>query len=203
MILTYIVVISGIFFLYYRWNKIRYIQKSERKEGDLKHQNAILKLESDVENKLKLQEYEKHILELQVQTKASEVAGKSLSIVKQTELIDSIQKILETEMEVNQIKNKIKKSIKINAINKNEWQSFENNLMKSNEEFVQKLIAKYPNLSSKDVKLCIYLKMNLSSKEIAPLMNISFRSVELYRYRLRKKINLNQEDSLYKLMINL
>ncbi|MBC7440529.1 MAG: histidine kinase, partial [Flavobacterium sp.] len=203
MILIYIVVISGIFFLYYRWNKIRYIQKSERKEEDLKHQNAILKLESDVENKLKLQEYEKHILELQVQTKASEVAGKSLSIVKQTELIDSIQIILETEMEVNQIKNKIKKSIKINAINKNEWQSFENNLMKSNEEFVQKLIAKYPNLSSKDVKLCIYLKMNLSSKEIAPLMNISFRSVELYRYRLRKKISLNQEDSLYKLMINL
>ena len=203
MILIYTVVISGIFFLYYRWNKIRFIQKSERKEEDLKHQNAILKLESDAENKLKLQEYDKHILELQVQTKASEVAGKSLSIVKQTELIDSIQKILETEMEVNQIKNKIKKSIKINAINKNEWQSFESNLMKSNEEFVQKLIAKYPNLSSKDIKLCIYLKMNLSSKEIAPLMNISFRSVELYRYRLRKKISLNQEDSLYKLMINL
>ena len=203
MILIYTVVISGIFFLYYRWNKIRFIQKSERKEEDLKHQNAILKLESDAENKLKLQEYDKHILELQVQTKASEVAGKSLSIVKQTELIDSIQKILETEMEVSQIKNKIKKSIKINAINKNEWQSFESNLMKSNEEFVQKLIAKYPNLSSKDIKLCIYLKMNLSSKEIAPLMNISFRSVELYRYRLRKKISLNQEDSLYKLMINL
>lgn len=203
MIMIYISMIGLVFFLYYKWNKIRYMQKLERKEEDLRHQNEILKLELDAENKLKMQKYDKHILELQIQTKASEVAGKSLSIIKQTELIDSIQNILETEMEVNQIKNKIKKSIKINAINKNEWQNFESNLMQSNEEFVQKLFSKHPNLSSKDIKLCIYLKMNLSSKEIAPLMNISFRSVELYRYRLRKKINLNQEDSLYKFIINI
>ena len=203
MILIYISIIALVFILYYRWNKIRYNQKLERKEEDLKHQNEILKLELDAENKLKMQQYDKHILELQVQTKASEVAGKSLSIIKQTELIDSIQNILETEMEANQIKNKIKKSIKINAINKNEWQNFENNLMQSNEEFVQKLVSKHTNLSSKDIKLCIYLKMNLSSKEIAPLMNISFRSVELNRYRLRKKIGMNQDESLYKFMINL
>ncbi len=203
MIFIYILLITGSFFLYYRWNKVRYSQKLKLKEEELKHQKEIIQLELDAENKLKLQEYDKHILQIQVQTKASEVAGKSLSIAKQTELIDSIQKILETENDISQLKNKIKNSIKINAINKNEWQSFEKNLMQSNEEFVQKLSQRFPALTSKDIKLCIYLKMNLSSKEIAPLLNISFRGVELHRYRLRKKMGINQLESLSKFMINI
>lgn len=203
MILFYILVISGSFFLYYRWNKIRYIEKIKLKEEELKHQKEILELELNAENKLKLQEYEKHILEIEVQNKAYEVAGKSLSIAKQSEMIDSIQEILETEKDINQIKSKIRKSIKINALNKNEWESFEHNLMQSHEEFVHKLSNKFPMLTSKDIKLCIYLKMNLSSKEIAPLMNISFRGVELHRYRLRKKLGLTSDDNLSKFMINI
>jgi AraC family chitin signaling transcriptional activator len=202
MILVYVIIIAGSFFLYYKWNKIRYLEKIKLKEEELKHQKEILELELNAENKLKLQEYEKHILEIEVQNKAYEVAGKSLSIAKQSEMIDSIQQILEKENDIGQLKSKIKKSIKINALNKNEWESFEHNLMQSNEEFVHKLSNKYPVLTSKDIKLCIYLKMNLSSKEIAPLMNISFRGVELHRYRLRKKLELNSEESLSKFMIN-
>ena len=202
MIIVYILVISGSLFLYYRWNKIRYIEKIKLNEEELKHQKEILELELKAENKLKLQEYEKHILEIEIQNKAYEVAGKSLSIAKQSEMFDNIQRILESETEANQIKAKIKKSIKINSLNKNEWESFEHNLIQSNEEFVHKLSNKYPILTSKDIKLCIYLKMNLSSKEIAPLMNISFRGVELHRYRLRKKLDLNPDESLSKFMIN-
>ncbi|MFN3754801.1 histidine kinase [Flavobacterium sp.] len=202
MILIYLSIISGAFYLYYKWNKIRYIEKLKLKEEELKHQKEILHLEMEAQNKLKLQEYEKHILEVQIQAKASEVAGKSLSIAKQSEMIESIQKALESENDISNLKNSIKKSIKINAINKNEWESFEKNLLQSNEEFVQRLSKKYPILTPKDIKLCIYLKMNLSSKEIAPLMNISFRGVELHRYRLRKKLRLSSDDSLSKFMIN-
>ena len=203
MIFIYILIISGSFYLYYKWNKIRYFEKLKLKEEELKHQKQILQLELIAENKLKMQEYDKHILEMQVQTKASEVAGKSLSIAKQSEMIDTIQSILDNESDINLLKNKIKKSIKINSINKNEWQSFEKNLMQSHEDFVHKLTHNYSQLTSKDIKLCIYLKMNLSSKEIAPLMNISFRGVELHRYRLRKKLELNQDVNLSKFMINL
>lgn len=202
MILIYIIIITGSFFVYYKFNKIRYLEKIKLNEEELKHQKEILELELNAENKLKLQEYEKHILEIEVQNKAYEVAGKSLSIAKQSEMIDSIQQILDKENDLSQLKSKIKKSIKINAINKNEWESFEHNLMQSHEEFVHKLSNKYPILTSKDIKLCIYLKMNLSSKEIAPLMNISFRGVELHRYRLRKKLSLTSEESLSKFMIN-
>jgi AraC family chitin signaling transcriptional activator len=202
MILAYVLIIFGSFYLYYKWNKIRYLEKLKLKEEELKHQKQILQLEMTAENKLKIQEYEKHILEMQVQSKASEVAGKSLSIAKQSEMIESIQNILDNESDFNKLKSRIKNSIKINAINKNEWQSFEKNLIQSHEDFVHRLTQKYPRLTSKDIKLCIYLKMNLSSKEIAPLMNISFRGVELHRYRLRKKLDLSQEESLSKFMIN-
>lgn len=203
MVLVYILVISGSFFLYYRWNKVRYRQKIRLKEEELKHRKQLFELEMEAENKLRQQEYEKHRLEMEVQNKASEVAGKSLSIAKHSEMIESIQEALNGETNEGQLKSKIRQIIKTNTISKNEWQSFEKNLFKSHEEFVERLSKKYPALTSKDIKLSIYLKMNLSSKEIAPLMNISFRGVELHRYRLRKKLNITQEENLSKFMINI
>ncbi|MFM2231239.1 MAG: hypothetical protein RL607_2497 [Bacteroidota bacterium] len=196
MVLVYLVLIAGGLFLYYRWNKVRYIEKLRLKEEEMRHQQVVYQLELDADNKLKIQEYEKSILEIQVQKKASEVAGKSLSIAKQSEMIDSILKLLEKEQDIDALKSNIKKVIKLNSINKKEWETFENNLFKSHEDFVKRLTAYCDKLTSKDIKLCIYLKMSLSSKEIAPLMNISFRGVELHRYRLRKKLNLEGDTSL-------
>lgn len=203
MVLFYILLISGSFFLYYKWNKFRYNQKLQLREEELRHQKKILEIELKAENELNVQEYEKHILELEIQSKNSEVTGKSLSIAKQSEMIDNIQKILDTESDFNKLKSEIKKAIKINAVNKHEWETFENNLNQMHNEFIISLTKKFPALTSKDVKLCIYLKMNLSSKEIAPMMNISFRGVELHRYRLRKKLGLNQEESLAKFMLTI
>lgn len=170
---------------------------------ELKHQREILEMELKKENELNIQEYEKHILELELQSKSSEVAGKSLSIAKQTEMIDKIQGILETEKDFSKLKNEIKKAIKINEVNKHEWEIFETNLNQIHNEFIINLSKKYPNLTPKDIKLCVYLKMNLSSKEIAPMMNISFRGVELHRYRLRKKLNLTQDENLSKFLLTL
>lgn len=196
MLLLYLIVFSTITYLYYKWNKFRYIQKLSLQEEEMKHQKKILELQLKAENELNLQEYEKHILELELKTKSSQVAGKSLSIAKQTEMIDTIQLILETETDFNKLKSEIKKAIKINAVNKHEWETFETNLNLIHNEFSLELSKKFPKLTAKDIKLCIFLKMNLSSKEIAPMMNISFRGVELQRYRLRKKLGLNQEDNL-------
>ena len=67
----------------------------------------ILKLEIEAENKLKIEQFEKHLLENQVQVKASELAGKSFSIVKQTELIESIKNVIEEEANLVSLKSKI------------------------------------------------------------------------------------------------
>jgi len=203
MILLYLLVAAGILFFYYKWNKLRYMQKLKLQAEELKHQREILEMELKAENELNLQEYEKHILELELQTKSSEVAGKSLSIAKQSEMIDNIQNILNSEKDFNKLKSEIKKAIKINEVNKHEWEIFETNLNQIHNEFIINLSKKYPNLTPKDIKLCIYLKMNLSSKEIAPMMNISFRGVELHRYRLRKKLGLTQDENLSKFLLSL
>ena len=203
MIALYFLVIGLILFLYYKRNKIRYHQQLAIKDEELRHQKKILEMQLKTENQLNLQEYEKHILELEIQTKSSEVAGKSLSIAKQSEMIENIHNILEVESDLNKLKSEIRKSIKINAINKHEWEVFESNLNQIHNEFIVNLLKEFPNLTSKDIKLCVYLKMNLASKEIAPLMNISFRGVELHRYRLRKKLDLKTTDNLNKFFLNM
>ncbi|MDQ6469549.1 histidine kinase [Flavobacterium sp. LHD-80] len=201
MILLYLLVVGAVLFFYYKWNKLRYTQKLKLQAEELKHQREILEMELKKENELNVQEYEKHILELELQTKSSEVAGKSLSIAKQSEMIENIQNILDSEKDFNKLKSEIKKAIKINEVNKHEWEIFETNLNQIHNEFIINLSKKYPNLTPKDIKLCVYLKMNLSSKEIAPMMNISFRGVELHRYRLRKKLNLTQDENLSKFLL--
>lgn len=201
MILFYMFLISVSFFIYYRWNKIRYNQKLRLKEEELKHQKEILEIELKSQNELNIQQYEKHILELEIQTKSSEVTVKSLSIAKQSEMIENIQSILDSDVDLNKLKSEIKKTIKINAINKQEWKAFETNLNQIHNEFIINLSKKHTNLTSKDIKLCVLLKMNLTSKEIAPMMNISFRGVELNRYRLRKKLGLSPKENLNKFLL--
>ena|GEM_PF-3739805 len=61
------------------------------------------------------------------------------------------------------------------------------NSERTHEQFLNKIKEMHPELTSKDLRLCAYLRMNLSSKEIAPLLRISVRGVENHRYRVRKK----------------
>lgn len=64
------------------------------------------------------------------------------------------------------------------------------------QNFYFKLSENYPKLSANEKKLALYIRLNYSSKEIANTLNISSRSVNMNRYRLRKKLNLKQEDKL-------
>ena len=65
-------------------------------------------------------------------------------------------------------------------------------------DFLKNLREQYPKLTNYDQKICAYLRMNLSTKEIATLMNISIRGVEGSRYRLRKKLEIPKEKNLVK-----
>lgn len=66
----------------------------------------------------------------------------------------------------------------------------------ADKEFLTRAKELHPDLSANDLKFCAYLRLNLSSKEIAPLLNISVKSVEVRRSRLRKKMNLSRETNL-------
>ena len=94
------------------------------------------------------------------------------------------------------ILSKIQNDIKKNIEHDNDWQKFQENFDLVYEDYLKRLSDKYPTLTISDKKLCAYLRMDLSSKDIAPLLNMSFRSVEMSRYRLRKKMDLDRDVNL-------
>jgi len=73
----------------------------------------------------------------------------------------------------------------------------------ADKNFIKKIKAIHSELTPNDLRLCAYLRLNLSSKEIAPLLNISPRSVEVKRYRLRKKMKLDHDENLTDYIINI
>ena len=77
-----------------------------------------------------------------------------------------------------------------------EWQHAIDNLKLAEQGYFKLLKQKFPNLTSNDLKLCSYLRMNFTTKEIAKLLQISTRAVEISRYRLRKKMQLGHEINL-------
>ena len=82
-----------------------------------------------------------------------------------------------------------------------DWTRFALYFDQVHNNFLSHLKTKYPQLSPTDLKLCAYLRLNLSSKEIAQLLNISLKGVEVSRYRLRKKLNLVTEVNLHDFLI--
>src|SRR3546814_707117 len=82
---------------------------------------------------------------------------------------------------------KLVRIIDQNISNDDDWQIFEQSFNRAHEDFFRELKDRHQDLTPNDLRLCAYLKMNISSKEIAPLLNISVRGVEIRRYRLRKK----------------
>jgi DNA-binding CsgD family transcriptional regulator len=76
------------------------------------------------------------------------------------------------------------------------WERFASHFDEINNNLLKNLKTHHPKLTNTDLKLCAYLELNLSSKEIAQLMNISVRGVEIGRYRLRKKLGINTEQSV-------
>jgi len=83
-----------------------------------------------------------------------------------------------------------------------DWKNALNNLKLSEHGFNKKLLEHFPHLTSNDLRLCTYLRMNFSTKEIARLLNIAPRAVEISRYRLRKKLNLSHDSNLTEYLIS-
>ena len=92
--------------------------------------------------------------------------------------------------------NKLNKSIVKEVNNDKSWKDLEKHIKNVHFDFLKRLKEKYPTISSRELDLSTYLLMNMSTKEIAEIMNISIGGVELARYRLRKKLGLNKKENL-------
>ena len=117
-------------------------------------------------------------------------------------LVNNLQdglKKLEKKNNTDEIKKGIGQLIRmidLDASMENNWTHVSLYFNHANQHFLKRLSHEFPHLTPKDHKLCVYLRMNLSTKDIAPLLNISVRGVEIGRYRLRKKLTLENGQSL-------
>jgi DNA-binding CsgD family transcriptional regulator len=133
-------------------------------------------------------------LKQDIESKNRELAISTMSIIKKNEVLSSIKKELKNSNHKDN--STIIKLIDKNLNNQKDWQFFEEAFNNADKHFLDKVKKAHPNLTPNDLRFCAYLRLNLSSKEIAPLLNISVRSVEIKRYRLRKKMNLTHDESL-------
>jgi DNA-binding CsgD family transcriptional regulator len=138
----------------------------------------------------------------EVEHKSKELASSTMSFIRKNEFLMELKTIIEkhkTELGSrypDKYYNYLNKKIDENISNQDDWQIFENNFERAHDQFFAKMQTSFPDLTPGDLRLCAYLRMNLSSKEIAPLLGISVRGVENHRYRLRKKMNMEHDDSL-------
>ncbi|MCO4294241.1 transcriptional regulator [Solitalea sp. MAHUQ-68] len=173
----------------------------EIEEQLLKEQEEFRKQEA-LANERKIAQLQKEQLEADLAGKKREMANTTMNIVYKNELLEKIRDEIHNLTDAtgnllsyDQLK-KIQKVIDEGMNDERDWNVFENSFNEAQGNFFKKLKGAHPDLVPNDLKLCAYLRMNMSSKEMASLLNITVRGVEIRRYRLRKKLNLPHDKNL-------
>ena len=157
---------------------------------------------SQLENEKVIMRLKNEKLQGEIFSKTRELSVSTMNIINKNELLRTIKDELTLVKDETNIKPVIK-IINKNIANTSDWELFQEAFNNADSDFLKKVKTLHTSLSPNDLRLCAYLRLNLSSKEIAPLLNISVRSVEIKRYRLRKKMDLPHEDSLVAYILNI
>ena len=213
MMILYAVILISIIFVLIRLEQLRVSRKQRRivleKETEMALQKAHFEREKEEKDR-HIEALERDQFEKELKHKAQEVANVMMSLSHKNETLLTVKKELQNILTlvprgnsnarkaISGLQEKVVVDIKSDDVLRRVEDEFD--LIHDN--FMKKLRIKYHNLSNNEILLCAYLKMNLSTKEIAPLLNISQRGVETMRYRLRKKLNLEREDSLSNFIAN-
>lgn len=168
---------------------------------------AEQKQELDLRDK-ELVELRNEKLKAEVNTKRKELATSTMHLIDKNEFMNQIKqhlleikKSLDGDAVIMKNLNRLVKDIDKNIDQDRAWKQFEINFDEVHGDFLKTIQSDYPVLSPQDLKLCAYLRMNMTTKEIANLLKISVRGVEIARYRLRKKLALNHDKNLVDFMI--
>jgi len=203
-----LLLILGYFLIrkYYRLKLKRHqhhIQEKMKKEHD-----EYLKQEA-ITNEQRIAKVRNEQLQADLASKSRELANSAMNIVYKNELLQKISHEMThlkdssgKKLSEDQLR-KIQKVIDDGMSDERDWNLFESSFNEAHESFFKKLKAQHPDLVPNDLKLCAYLRMNMNSKEMASLLNISLRGVEIRRYRLRKKLNLEHDKNLVEFLMEL
>lgn len=189
--LIYIIIITVLIGIIFIFIFFRYQNKLSKE----KHSN----LEKDKQYLMQKQEELNHALEM----KNRELTSKILTILKNNEftidLIKDLDKLLhEINSDDASKRSHVRQLISKLRIHGNDatYEEFKYYFEQVHQSFYDSIGAKYPNLTYKDLRLCAFLKLGLSTKEIATITFRELRSIESSRNRLRKKMDISQDENL-------
>lgn len=181
--------------IYVHKNYNKYYHQKEQKL--IEENNLLLEIVA-LENEQQLMKLKNEQLANDVNLKNRELAVSTMSLIQKDELLALIKNDLKKSSTDDAPKNikSVISNITKNITEENSWTVFKEAFDNADTDFLKKIKLAHSSLTPNDLRLCAYLRLNLSSKEIAPLLNISARSVEIKRYRLRKKMDLSHEQGL-------
>lgn len=198
LIITAVYVISNRIKLKIRKNK--YYETIEQRRLYLEREAKIRHEQHELEKEIEKLKNDK--LQIKILAKDKELVNNSLQVVKKNKTLNSIISKLK-EIDTNILDDsaktefsKLHKSILKEVNTDKSWKDLEKHIKNVHFDFLKRLKEKYPTISPRELDLSTYLLMNMSTKEIAEIMNISTGGVELARYRLRKKLGLNKKENL-------
>ncbi|MCD8166582.1 MAG: hypothetical protein LUE93_10995 [Bacteroides sp.] len=173
------------------------------KEENLRREFTLK--EEALEKEKKIVELEKEKLHQDLLLKSQELSNSLFNVMQKQEIFTSIrndlQKIAmllrkEQTPEARQKPNRLLEKVHTHIADEDNWQKLENNFNIVHNNFFARLKERYPSLTMNDLKLAAYIRMDLITKEVAPLFNLSERGLESARLRLRRKLELKREESL-------
>jgi DNA-binding CsgD family transcriptional regulator len=176
---------------------------NKQREKLIEENNLLLEIK-ELENSQELMKVRNEQLSQDVDTKNRELAVSTMSLIKKNELLTLIKEDLKNTSDdgSKSIKSVITNITK-NISEEDSWNVFKEAFDNADKDFLKKVKLAHPSLTPNDLRLCAYLRLNLSSKEVAPLISISVRSVEIKRYRLRKKMELTHEQGLVEYILSI
>ncbi|MCU4164109.1 tetratricopeptide repeat protein [Carboxylicivirga caseinilyticus] len=150
---------------------------------------------------------QQEVFDQKLNFKKKELASQTLHLLQKNsfiqELNDNLENLKNIPKEFDKDYKRIQLMLKREAASDNYWEAFKTYFKEVHNDFDKKIQSVYPGISEKELRLASFLKMNLSTKEIADLMNVLPDSVLKSKYRLKQKLNLDKEQDLYEYLLSL
>lgn len=197
-LLIYVLTIALVFILVHRLYNNYY----QKKQESLIKKNRKELERRELEKKERIAQIQTEKLQNEIENKNRELAISTMSLVKKNKFLSSLKSQLKEVPNKDRNIRSVIREIDQNINSEDDWKFFEDAFNNADKDFLKRIKNKHDSLTNNDLRLCAYLRLNLSSKEIAPLLNISVKSVEMKRYRLRKKFDLPHHDNLIDYILN-
>jgi DNA-binding CsgD family transcriptional regulator len=172
-------------------------RKMNRRDKQLLETKVALMQAKEEQKKLKEAQ-----MQHEIEFKESQLSAMALQMMQKNDLLKELEEKLGQDTD-NQPNTEMRKIISRGWNHDSDWNDFNTVFEGINHNFYARLKAAYPEISPNDLRLCALIKLNMSIKEMAGILNISPDSVKTARYRLRKKLQLNTEDNLTDFIISL